>query len=42
MGELQGLYDFLFSQCKEPRHVPTENREGQPLKTRPKAIGKWV
>src|SRR6267143_3738910 len=42
IGELHCLYNFLFSHRKEPRHVPTEHREGQLPKTRSKAIGKRV
>ena len=42
IGELRCLYNFLFSHHKEPRHVQTENREGQLPKARSKAIGKRV
>ena len=42
IGELHCLYNFLFSHRKEPRHVPTENREDQLYKPRSKAIGKRV
>ena len=42
MGELQGLYDFLFSQCKKSHDMPTENWEGQLTKASSRAIGKSV
>jgi hypothetical protein len=42
MGELHGLHDFLFSQCKKSRQMPTENRESPLTKPPSRAIGKSV
>ena len=42
MGELQGLYDFLFTQCKKiPPHADGES-ESQLTKAPSRAIGKTV